>query len=114
MEDYLQFALDVTRIVAPFAGPALGISVAAPVLTKLGVRVGPGRAFVLGFKSYFQRSTNPSSVRTSLVSEIRYKMSLADTDNFVVVYGPKGVGKTVAVATAFRGQMGVINALWHR
>ena len=37
-------------------------------------------------------------------------MSLANTDNFVVVYGPKGVEKFVAVATAFRGQMGVVNA----
>lgn len=36
-------------------------------------------------------------------------MSLADIDNFVVVYSPKGVGKTVAVATTFRGQIGVIN-----
>jgi hypothetical protein len=110
LDKYLTFPLDVARIVAPFAGPALGISVAASVLSKLGVRVGPGRAFVLGFKSYFQRSTNPNSVRTSLVSEIRDKMSQAYTDHFVVVYGPKGVGKTVAVATAFRGQMGVVHA----
>ena len=36
-------------------------------------------------------------------------MSLAGPDNFVIVSGPKGVGKTVAVATAFRGQMGVIH-----
>ena len=109
LDQYLSFALDVARIVAPFAGPALGISVAAPVLSKLGVRVGPGRAFVLGFKSYFQRSTNPSSVRTSTVAEIQYKSSLVRKDNFLIVYGPKGVGKTVAVATAFRGQMGVIH-----
>ena len=113
MEDlgkYLNSALDVAEIVAPFAGPALGISVAVPVLSKLGVRISPGRAFVLDFKSYFQRSKYPSSVRTPIVAEIQYKMSLADTDNFVVVYGPKGVGKTVAVATAFRGQMGVVDA----
>ena len=28
----------------------------------------------------------------------------------MVVYGPKGVGKSVAVATALRGQMGVVLA----
>ena len=34
LDRYLNFALDVPRIVAPFAGPALGISaVAAPVLS---------------------------------------------------------------------------------
>ena len=110
LDKYLNSVRDVARIVAPFAGLAFGISVAAPVLFELGFRFGPGRAFVLGFKSYFKRSTNPTSVRTSTVAEIRNKMSLANADNFVVVYGPKGVGKIVAVATAFRGQMGVINA----
>ena len=114
MEDLdknLNYALDVVKIAAPLVGPAFVIAVYAPlILYELGFRVGPGRAFVLGFKSYFQRSTNPLSVRTSVVARIQNKMSLADTDNFVVVYGPKGVGKTVAVATAFRGQMGVVHA----
>ena len=94
---------------APFAWPALGLALATPVLSTIGVRVGPGRALVLGFKSYFKSSRYPSSVRTSIVAEIQHKMTQADTDNFVVVYGPEGVGKTLAVATAFRGQMGVVN-----
>ena len=37
-------------------------------------------------------------------------MSVANTYHFVVVFGPERVVKTVAVATAFRGQMGVVNA----
>ena len=37
-------------------------------------------------------------------------MSVASTYHFVVVFGPERVVKTVAVATAFRGQMGVVNA----
>ena len=44
MEDpdkYLTFVLDVTKIVAPFVGLAFGIFVAAPILSKLGVRVDP-------------------------------------------------------------------------
>ena len=92
------------KVVAPFlAGSYLA------VYLMLGGRVGPGRASVLAFKSYFQRSINPSSVRPSVVARIRKKISQVGPDEFVVVHGPEGVGKTVAVATAVRGQMGVIH-----
>jgi hypothetical protein len=75
VDKYLNFALDVVRIVAPFAGPALGISLAAPVLSKLGVRISPGRPSVLGFKSHFRRSKYPSSVRTPIALHSHPAMS---------------------------------------
>ena len=49
--------------------------------------VDPERAFALGFKSYFQLSTNPLSIRTTVVTRMQNQMSLADTDNFVDVTG---------------------------
>lgn len=64
-DEHLNSFLDNVRIVAPFAGSSLA------VYWMLGGRVGPGRAFVLAFKSYFHRSANPSSVRTSVAARIQ-------------------------------------------
>ena len=72
-------------------------------------RIGPGRALSLGVGSLCRWPLNPKSVRNSLVADINKRMSLASPGHYLAVYGPEGVGKSLAISTAVRGKIGVIH-----
>jgi hypothetical protein len=86
----------------------LGIGFATTVISIGGVRIGPGRALVLGLKSLIFSPPTPMSVRKSIVKNIRSEVFNMHRDNFLIVYGTIGIGKTVAVSTAMRNLVGVV------
>ena len=86
-------------------------AVAAPpaVVAGLVPRVGPGRAFVLGLSSRIFLRAKTVSQRTVEVEKMRTALSNANRDQYVVVAGPKGVGKTCIVETATERTFGVMS-----
>ena len=86
-------------------------AVAAPpaVVAGLVPRVGPGRAFVLGLSSRIFLRAKTVSQRTVEVEKMRTALSNANRDQYVVVAGPKGVGKTCIVETATERTFGVVS-----
>jgi hypothetical protein len=87
---------------------------AVSVFLKLGgVRIGPGRALFLGFKSFFSHC-KPESVRKDLVKKIRSSLEKQIRGRFLIVTGPKGIGKTVGVTTAMKRKFGVVNVRIYR
>ena len=109
-ESFGKFALHILDILQPYKNSAIigTISVMAPILKISGVRVGPGRALVLGMKSVLFPSSNIPSVRVNLVKKIWESVVNLAPDMFVVVSGQKGIGKTVAISTALRNKCGVV------
>ena len=80
------------------------------ILPKLP-RLGPIRALLLGFGSLI-RGPSKKSLRYKDVDKIRQKVSSYQTkkvyeDKFVVVRGPKGIGKTLAIKNALAHHWGV-------
>jgi hypothetical protein len=109
-ESFGKFALHILDFLQPYKNSAIigTISVMAPILKISGVRVGPGRALVLGMKSVLFPSSNIPSVRVNLVKKIWESVVNLAPDMFVVVSGQKGIGKTVAISTALRNKCGVV------
>ena len=94
----------IVTIVAPF------FAVAVPTAAVFGVvpRIGPGRAFGLAiFPRLFLRAKRTSQ-RTEDVSNLRNWLSKAQEDQYIIVGGPKGVGKTCIVETATQATFGVV------
>ena len=60
----------------------LGIGFATTVISVGGIRIGPGRALVLGLKSLIFRPPIPMSVRNSIVKNIRREVLNMARDNF--------------------------------
>ena len=69
-------------------------------------RLGPGRAVVLAVFSHFRRA-DPVSLRQE-VPLLRRMITSARKFEYVVVVGPKGVGKTCVVDTATQRMCGVV------
>ena len=94
----------VVAIVASFA------AIAAPSAAALGVapRVGPMRAIVLALSTRFRRAPEVSQ-RANELRDLRSMLSTVQKDQYVVVSGPKGVGKTCLVDTALQRTAGVVS-----
>ena len=84
--------------------------VVAPSAAALGLapRIGPLRAVVLGLSTRF-RPTQCVSQLTSEVHTLRGMLATAHEDQYVVVSGPKGIGKTCMVDTALQCTPGVVS-----
>jgi len=82
----------------------------APVGAAAGVipRVGPGRALILGITSRFFLRSYPCTQRVAEANSLRAKIASAAADNYIVVAGPKGVGKTRLVNAVVGNDFGVI------
>ena len=102
MEQLAHIATIVASIAAVAAPPAV-------VVAGLVPRVGPGRAFVLGLSSRIFLRAKTVSQRTKEVEKMRTALSNANKDQYVVVAGPKGVGKTCIVETATERTFGVMS-----
>ena len=70
-------------------------------------RVGPARAIWLGLKSRF-KALEFKSQREDTVKELRKTMQTMVADKYIIIAGPKGVGKTCVVKTATNAMWGVI------
>ena len=88
------------------------VALAAPPAATFGVipRLGPGRAIFLGFSSF--RPVLPfyaaASHRVGDVATLRAMLSSAHKDQYIVVSGPKGVGKSSIVHSALQSTFGVV------
>ena len=63
----------------------------------------------LALRSRFALSPSPLSQRTAAVDALRAKLASVAADQYVVVTGPKGVGKSCVVDTATRRTCGVVH-----
>ena len=83
-------------------GSSLVTLSAAGFLPKLGM----GRAVVLGLKSV-AKSLRTKSIRHDEVQKVRNDLSNLSSGCYLVVTGPKDVGKTCLVSTALHRRFGV-------
>ncbi len=85
---------------------------AAPAALAIGFgyapRLGPGRAVALALNSRLFLRANPSSQRVNDVGTLRGLLKFTSRDQYVVVTGPKGVGKTCIVESATQHTCGVV------
>ena len=85
-------------------------ALAAPPAVAFGLlpRLGPGRAAALALASRLFLRASPASQRAVEVQRLRVMLASARKDQYVVVAGPKGVGKTCVVETATQHTFGVV------
>ena len=103
METLTQVAssvVSVAAILAPAGAAAAGVVVVS--------RAGPGRALVLGLTSRFLRFY-PASQRVADARKLNAFILAAASDNYIVVSGPKGVGKSRLVNSVVGNYFGVIH-----
>ena len=100
-------ALDTLANIATILSFCAG---AAVISAPLGLipRAGPGRALVLALRPLLAALPSPQSVRTSDVAALRRKLAANSVQRYVVVQGPKGVGKSCVIDTALQRTCGVL------
>ena len=96
---------NVATVIATFAAVSAG-----PAAIGLGLvpRAGPGRALVLALRSRLARAPSPQSARAADVLALRKTLESTSQGRYVVVQGPKGVGKSCVVETALQRTCGVV------
>ncbi len=99
--EYLSSVLGIAASVAALAAPPAAVVGLIP-------RLGPGRAAVLALASRLFLRASPASQRALDVHRLRVMLATARKDQYVVVAGPKGVGKTCLVETATQFACGVV------
>ena len=104
MSHFLEQATNVATVIATFAAvstvPAIGLG--------LVLHAGPGRALALALRSRLARARSPQSARASDVLALRETLASISPGRYVVVQGPRGVGKTCVVETALQRTCGVV------
>ena len=102
--------LEILTIFKDFM-PLITAGGGAAVITFAGFvpRVGPGRAFWIAFYSRFFYKPKPMSIRSAEITEMRRRIAeKAFEQDYLVITGEKGVGKTCLVNTATSKTPGVI------
>ena len=104
MAHLLEQLANVATVIASFAAvssvPAIGLG--------LVPRAGPGRALALALRSRLARAPSPQSARAADVLALRETLASTSQGRYVVVRGPKGVGKSCVVETALQRTCGVV------
>jgi hypothetical protein len=88
---------------------------ASAAAVALGVvpRLGPGRALALGASSRLFGRAAVASARTADVAALRTMLETLGRGQYVVVAGPKGVGKTCVIESATQRTCGVVTVRVH-
>lgn len=89
---------------------ALSLMTSGVVLRSLfiGIRMGPGRAIGLLLTSRLFRRAKPFTARTEELVRMKEKLTTKWSQQYMVVMGPMGVGKTVLVRSLTSGS-GVVD-----
>ena len=105
LSHFLEQVANVAPVIATFAAVSAG-----PAAIGLGLvpRAGPGRALVLALRSRLAPRPRTLSARVADVAALKARMSSISPGRYVVVQGPKGVGKTCVVETALERTCGVV------
>ncbi|KAI3653781.1 hypothetical protein MP228_001728 [Amoeboaphelidium protococcarum] len=98
----LNSMVDLATNLLPFIG-----SVTVASISGIAPRLGPGRALSIAFRSKVSPYRGELSDRKELIPQL-ISMSNYRRQNYVVVTGPKGVGKSCLIDTAFRNTCGVV------
>lgn len=108
-ESLVQATVKFGSILSPLS-LAVGFGAINTVLHVLHVpRIGLGRAWTVGLRSIWNSLWLPkTSQRTALVSKVRDDIRHIEAEQYIVVTGPKGVGKSLLVETAVRWRPGVV------
>ena len=99
------------EVLQTFAYMATIASVIIPstvVLAGVVPRVGPGRALALALRSWVRRAKKVSQ-RDDATHTLRTMLQNLGEDQYIVVTGQKGVGKSVVVDTATQHTCGVVS-----
>jgi len=91
-----------------------GLTTAAAVTTKAtGLRLGPARALALALRSrvfgVHTLKLRQQSQRATEVADLRKLLGNLRAETYIVVSGPKGVGKSCIVASATRSMNSVVS-----
>ena len=85
-----------------------GLFAGGAAINFSGFRLGPMRAFTVAFRPMLLRVEN-KSVRASQVLELNSRWSgLTDNASYVLLEGPKGVGKSCLIDTCLMGKKGIL------
>lgn len=79
------------------------------VIPPVALAAGPGRALSLWLKPMWRFRKAPSTVREDLLQDLRDQLKTLTGDQYIVVYGPKGVGKTHLINAALKWAPGVMS-----
>ena len=103
---------ELAAIVGPLSG---WVPVFLPATTAFvaGARLGPLRAIMLAVRSRFGSVPGlghlPRSQRVGDVTALRDELAKTQHNAYIVVSGPKGVGKSCAIATAIKSMPSVVS-----
>ena len=99
-------------IMGPFSG-WLPLFLPATTAFVAGARLGPMRAIMLAARSRFGSVRGlgdmPGSQRVGDVTALREGLANLQTNAYIVVSGPKGVGKSCVIATAVKSMPSVVS-----
>jgi len=105
MAHLLEHLANVATVIASFAAVS---APAAAIGLGLVPRAGPGRALALALRSRLARAPSPQSARAADVLALRETLANTSQGRYVVVQGPKGIGKSCVVETALQRTCGVV------
>jgi hypothetical protein len=100
MEEALQALANIASVIIP--------STAVAALAGVVPRVGPGRALALAARSWVRRA-DIASRRDDATHTLRCMLQNLGKNQYIVVTGQKGVGKSVVVNTATQRTCGVVD-----
>lgn len=88
----------------------MGLLAAGAGWKMTGVRIGPLRAVSLALKSKLIGGPNGGvkSIRVSQIGELNRSLNNVTRDFYIVVEGPKGIGKSTMIDTCLKGKSGVV------
>jgi len=96
----LEQVANFATVIASFAAVSIGLG--------LVPRAGPGRALALALRSRLARAPSPQSARAADVLALCKTLASTSQGRYVVLQGPKGVGKSCVVETALQRTCGVV------
>ena len=103
---------EVLMLAKEFMVPLLTAAASGTIVSISGIipRAGPGRAAWIALRSRFAFKPDPESLRTEEVKALKAKLAIKNSgQNYLVITGEKGVGKSCLVETATSKTPGVIN-----
>jgi len=86
-------------------------AIGLPIVSSFGYlpKLGPGRALFLAVRSRISSSRTPPTLRTKELAVLREDMNDKRPQQYTIVTGPKGVGKTTLLNTLLLHKAGVVS-----
>jgi hypothetical protein len=92
------------------SGNNLGFALSLGALAAVAA-MGPGRALTLAARSMLAKSHHGKTDRTKMLSKLKYNLAIARRDEYFILHGPSGVGKTTLIDSLVHKRPGVMRIL---